>query len=458
MSEQNYSGRHPASFRDPCGFVFQNAGTYYRAVMPEGRADYDRLIQSGLYAELLRQGWIIAHNTLPDNTLLPEASLVLQPEQLYCWTYPYEWTFHQLRAAALLTLRLLRTGLQHSMILKDASAFNIQFVGSRPVLIDSLSFEGYEEGTPWQAFRQFCQHFLYPLFLLQQSPELPPSFWMAFSDGLPARVTASLLPWKSRLNWNKQLYVFLAAKLSRKQGAASRSYRISKQKILQNVAHLEDLIQGLKPRQQPAVWANYYDQTILSNDYLTAKQQVLEEWLQSLHPARVIDVGCNTGSFSLLAAKYAKEVIAFDADAPSVDQLFCKTQSENIAGIYSLVADFSNPTPALGWANAERSALLDRLRGDVVLALALVHHLAIAGNLPFHYLSECFARICTGRLIVEFVPKSDPKTQLLLQARKDIFPDYHQAAFEAAFAQHFEIEKCLPLPHSERLLYLMRKR
>jgi ribosomal protein L11 methylase PrmA len=447
---------HPASYRDPCGFVFEHSGIFYRAVLAAGREDYDALMQSGLYQQLVERNLMIAHEEVAD--LLPSANVykMLKPEQLGFWTYPYEWSFSQLRDAALLTLKLIRLGLEHGMILKDASANNIQFVSGHPVLIDSLSFEAYEEGRPWQAFNQFCRHFLYPLLVFQKHPEWTPATLMAYPDGLSAPLTASLLPWKSRFSWNKQLYVYLAAALGKKKSGTA--YRISKEKILQNTAQLKDFIGGLQPPKVDAGWSHYYDETILSEDYLESKKAIVADVLKDLGPKRVIDTGCNTGAFSLITAEYAPQVIAFDADASSVDALYTETGARNMRHIHTLVADLTNPTPALGWANAERSALKDRLRGDMVLALALAHHLAIGKNVPFSMISSFFAGITQKWLLIEFVPKSDPRVQLLLQSREDVFVDYTQQHFEGAFSAHFSFEKTFALPHSERILYLMRRR
>lgn len=457
MSLPSDSTRHPTSFRDPCGFVFRHSDTVYRAVLPAGLDDYELLMQSGLYAKLQQQGWIIDHEELDDSGLMPGAAKVLKPRQLSFWSYPYEWSFHQLKAAALRTLGLVRSGLEYGMMLKDANANNIQFVGSQAMLIDSLSFERYEEGKAWQAFRQFCEHFLYPLLVYHQCPHMPPAFLMAFPDGISAQLTSSLLPWKSRLNWNHQLYVFLAASLSKKQGKPQRSIHISKKKILQNVAQLEALIQRLKPREKQAIWSNYYGGTILSNAYLESKKDAVSGILKDLRPVTVIDAGCNTGSFSFMAAEHAQEVIAFDADADSVDLFFQELHRKKQSNIQVLVAGLTNPTPALGWANAERSTLLARLQGDLVLALALVHHLAIGSNVPLANIAELFAGMSKRWLLIEFVPKQDPKTQLLLQAREDIFSDYDQDSFEASFAQYFQILKRIELPHSLRTLYLMAR-
>lgn len=452
------SAQHPASYRDPCGFVFTQAGVFYRAVQQEGKTDYEKLMQSRLYQKLVEKELMIAHEEVSVAALSAGAFKILKPQQLSFWTYPYEWSFSQLKDAALLTLKLMKLGLEHGMILKDASAYNIQFLAGKPMLIDSLSFENYEEGQPWQAFNQFCQHFLYPLLVFQKCPELSPAILMVYPDGLSAQLTASLLPWKSRLNLSNQLYVYLAASLGKKgSGSKTASYKISKQKILQNVTQLQGYIQKLNPTKPDAGWSNYYDETILSDAYLANKKAVVNEMLAALKPARAIDAGCNTGEFTMIAAQHATEVISFDFDAASVDRLYRELAQQKIQNVQALVADIINPTPRLGWANVERSALKERLKGDLVLALALVHHLAIGKNVPFTFISSFFAEITTEWLLIEFVPKSDPKVQLLLQSRKDIFEDYTQAQFEAAFQQHFTIEKATELRHSDRILYLLKK-
>jgi ribosomal protein L11 methylase PrmA len=450
--------QHPASYRDPCGFVFQHSGTVYRAVLPAGKADYEMLMQSGLYQKLVDTGLMIGHEELQDTALQSGAYKILKPQQLSFWTYPYEWSFHQLKDAALLTLKLITTGLKHGMMLKDANSYNIQFVGGKPMLIDSLSFETYEEGQPWQAFNQFCQHFLYPLLVFQKCPELSPAMLMAYPDGLTASLTVSLLPWSSRISWNNQLYVYLAAAVGEKQGRAKTAYRISKQKILQNVAQLKGYIQGLEPKKEKTAWNNYYGETILSDAYLENKKTVVAEVLKGLRPERIVDAGCNTGAFSFIAASAASEVIAFDFDAASIDMLYLQARQRGIANLQMLVADITNPSPALGWHNAERSSLKERLEdADMVLALALVHHLALAKNIPLSFISSFFASLTGKWLLIEFVPKSDPKAQLLLQSRRDIFEGYTKEHFEAVLRQEFTIEREIQLLHSDRVLYLLKK-
>jgi SAM-dependent methyltransferase len=458
MMEDLTRQQHPASFRDPSGFVFIHDGVVYRAVRLAGQQDYDHLMSSGLYRRLSDEKRMIGHEEADHMPLPPDTYKILRPQQLHVRTYPYEWCFRQLKDAALLTLHLAATALEYGMILKDAPANNIQFIGNRPVLIDSLSFARYEEGQAWQAFQQFCAHFLYPLLLFQKIPELTPAIRMAYPEGVSARVTAALLPWKSWFNWKAQLYVYLAAAVTgEKASTRSARLKISKQKLLQNITQLRELISALQPPGHRTAWSEYYDRRLLSEAYLENKKDLIVAILKDVEPRRVIDAGCNTGIFSLLAAAHSPEVIAYDNDPVSIDVLYRDAVQRKCSNISILIGDIVNPAPALGWANGEQPALIDRLSGDMVLALALVHHLAIAKNIPLPFISALFARITSRWLVIEFVPKSDPKVQILLQSRADIFPGYTKEDFEKVFSQEFHIRQSHALSDSDRILYLMER-
>jgi SAM-dependent methyltransferase len=445
--------QHPASYRDPAGFLFTQEDILYRAVQPAYAATYEHFKTKGLYDELVQGRQIIPHEEVSRYNAGFNAYKILKPRQLDAWSYPYEWSFSQLKDAALLTLQLALTGLEHGMILKDANAYNIQFLAGKPLLIDSLSFDLYEEGRPWAAFRQFCDHFLNPLLALQALPALSPAILMAYPDGIPLVLIARMLPWKKRLSMNYQLYVYLAAATFKRAGK-ERALTIPKKKIIQNITQLKDFITGLQLKPARSAWNHYYEKTILSRQYLEHKTGVVRLLLETMKPRRVTDVGCNTGAFSVLAAAIADEVIAMDSDALSVEQLYL----EGHANIYPIVADIACPTPALGWANTERKPLAERIGADAVMALAVVHHLALSKNIPLSFISCLFASIAREWLIIEFVPKQDPRAQLLLAGKGDIFPEYNQAAFETIFANDFMIEWVIPMDGSERLLYVMSKR
>ncbi|PZF73050.1 class I SAM-dependent methyltransferase [Taibaiella soli] len=452
--------RHPASYRDPSGFVFRHFGDIYRMVNISYKEDYDLLMQSGLYTSLAEKKIMLSHTDVTAQfSLAPNAYKVIQPEAVPFWTYPYEWSFEQLKQAALLTLQLNKLALAQNMILKDATAYNIQFVAGKPILIDSLSFEKYTEGAPWKAFRQFCTHFVYPLLLQSKVEGLNPAIFSQYPDGISAKLTASLLPKSSKYNLNNWLYLYLPAKLEGKQddSAKQRSISVSKTKILQNMEQLSGFIQKMKPPVVHSNWNHYYSETILSQEYLQFKEQTVAQWLKEKSPKTTVDVGCNTGVFSFIASQNSGQVVSLDTDPYSIDLLFLMAQKEGVKNLTTFVGDICNPAAAFGWNNAEQSALLSRLKGDMVLSLALIHHLALTKNVPLEMILETFANISTQYVIMEFVPKSDPRSQTLLQNKTDIFPSYTQADFETVAQQFFTIEKQTPMQGSERVLYLLKK-
>jgi ribosomal protein L11 methylase PrmA len=448
--------KHPASYRDPSGYIFEQDGQPYRFVHTSYQPHYDQFVRSGLYQKLAGAGLIIPHT---DATALFDTDTgcykILQPEPVPFWTYPYEWSFEQLRQAALLTLKLNLAALEHGMILKDASAYNIQFRNGKALLTDTLSFELYEEGKPWQAFRQFCQHFLYPLLLHSRLHHFDPAMLMHYTDGVPAAVTASILPGTARFNANLWLYLYLPAKLAAQQQPAQKQLSIPKTKIVQNMQHLSSVISKLRHKTARSQWNHYYTETILSNQYLEHKEILVTEILAGIQPRTTVDIGCNTGAFSKIAAQYSNQVISLDTDPLCIDIVLQETQKTGLTNITPLVADISNPSPATGWNNKEHKALLERLSGDCVLALALIHHIALSKNVPLDFIVQLFAQITSQYLVIEFVPKTDPRAQLLLQSREDIFNRYTQQDFEKLLQQHFTILRSERINDSERTLYLL---
>lgn len=447
--------RHPASFRDPSGFVFFHEGKAHRAVAPACLPEYNQLM-SGLYAALVKKGWLLPHEELHEPAA-DHAYKILLPQQVPYWSYPYEWSFSQLKDAALLTLRISLLALQHNMVLKDASAYNIQFVGGKPVFIDTLSFEAYQEGRPWKAFRQFCAHFLYPLLLQIHQPGTDMRILQAYPDGLPATMIRSILPGRKRWNLNYWLYVFLPAKLETRPDNG-KTYTVSRTKVLQNLQQLESFIGKLQLPALHTTWNDYYSDTILSREYLDRKKEIVAAWLEELPGNTICDLGCNDGVFSELAAHKAQHVWALDGDAACIETLYLTAKKQKQHNILPLVSDLSNPVPAGGWNNAERLPVFERVGSDTVLALALIHHLCLAKNVSLEMVADVLGSLAQRHLIIEFVPKEDPKAQLLLQHKGDIFPHYTQATFEAAFASRFEILSTEVVKGSSRTLYLMRRR
>lgn len=447
--------RHAASFRDPAGYVARLGDDFIRVVNSQYAEDFAALHESGLYDALVREGLLIPHDELAPE-LVPGAFKVLRPRQVEFISYPYEWCFGQWRDAALATLRVQELALAHSMTLKDASAFNIQFVEGRPVFIDTLSFKRLLP-EPWAAYGQFCRHFLAPLALMSYRDARLGQLLRIHLDGVPLDMAASLLPFRSRLRPSLLLHLHAHAASERWVGSPSRPARrkpMSRESLLGLVQTLRGAIQALRYIPDQKRWANYYTETVTGGEYVAAKQRLVAEWLQA-RPLRTLwDLGANTGLFSRTAADLGIQTVSFDGDIECVELNYRDVRENQRTSILPLFVDLANPSPAKGWANGERMGWLERPKPDAVLALALIHHLAIGNNVPLDDLAAFFARLAPN-LIIEFVPKDDPNARKLLHVREDIFDNYHKDGFEAAFTRHFTVERSQPLPNSDRVLYLM---
>lgn len=448
------------SFRDPSGFLFWQKGSLYRQINISYREHYDFLMHSGLYKELESTGLLIPHQELPIRPAQPEiAYKIIQPEQIEFISYPYEWSFSQLKYAALMTLEIQKKALDFGMSLKDGSAYNVQFRRGKPIFIDTLSFEIYREGQPWIAYRQFCQHFFAPLALMTYKDVHLNQLLRIYIDGVPLDLTSSLLPFRTRFQMSLLSHIHLHARSQNSfanKRVDARKLRISRLGLLGLIDNLKAAIRNLRWQPRGTEWANYYQETRYSTYALEHKKQIVVEYLDQLHPRSVWDLGANTGIFSQIASDKGISTISFDSDPAAVEKNYLECRKKGEADLLPLVVDLTNPSPGLGWQNQERLSLAERGPADMVLALALVHHLAISNNVPLGRLATFFSHLCNS-LVIEFVPKTDPQVQRLLATRKDVFPDYTQPAFENEFRKEFYIQGSVKIKSSERILYLMQK-
>lgn len=453
---------HSASFRDPSGRIFRSGNTLLRLVDVSYADAYDHLIASGLYDSLVSAGWLVAHQERDDlQAAYPDAHKILEPELVPVISYPYEWCFSQYKDAALLTLWIAQKALEHGMILKDASAFNIQFLRGKPVLIDTLSFDLYHPGKPWDGYRQFCQHFLAPLALAAHV-DIRFLKWMQISvDGMPLDLASRLLPWQTRLDLGGlgnhiHLHSRLQATFSSSGKAIPQTPEVARA-ILDNLyTQLTKCVARLNWKLGGTEWADYYDITNYSAESFRQKQDLVREYLLYAKPTRVWDMGANNGYFSREASALGIETVSSDIDYSAVEVNYRKVREDGEDKLLPLVVDLTNPTPAIGWANTERDELPGRIQADLVLALALIHHICISNNVPLSMFFEYLSRAAKWA-IIEFVPKEDSQVQKLLSTRKDIFPEYHREGFLAALTPFFEVVKAEIIPGSQRYLTLLRR-
>jgi hypothetical protein len=460
MKKKPSNGSIPGSFRDPSGFLFSRDGTLFRQVNTVYKDDYEHLMQSGLYQALIERDLMVPHT---EADVPPErgegAYKVIQPERIPFISYPYEWCFTQLKQAALTTLEIQKTAFDFGMSLKDASTYNIQFFKGKPVFIDTLSFEMYPEGEPWVAYRQFCQHFLAPLALMAYTDIRLNQLLRVYIDGVPLDMASTLLPFWTRLNFSLLSHLHLHSKSQSyfsDKSVGKRRYKMRRVSFLGVISSLESAVRKLKWKAKGTEWADYYDDTNYTRGGFQHKQEIVSGFLERVQPANVWDLGGNVGVFSRIASDKQIPTISFDVDPSAVEKNYLECVKRGETHLLPLLLDLANPSPGVGWSNNERMALIERGPADAVLALALLHHLAISNNLPFGMIAEFLSGICRF-LIIEYVPKTDSQVKRLLVVREDIFTDYTQEAFEAEFRKRFTIRESVPIKDSERTLYLMER-
>lgn len=431
-----------SSFRDPAGQVFEEDGKIKRRIYPSYFEEYNKFINSGLYLELVQNGLIIPHN----NVIQREDYIEITPEKIPFISYPYEWCFSMLKRAALNTFMINDIALKYGMMLKDASAYNMQWYNGKMVLIDTLSFMSYEEGMNWGPYRQFLQHFVSPLLLMSSRGAAMNKLTEVYLDGIPMSLTAKLLPAIKRFSITNWPHVYAQSwNITVKGQKRMKMPRLALEALLSNLTTFTATIKY----KNKSDWENYYDCDSYTPVALEDKKRIYRECLDLIKQGSLCDIGANTGDYSKLAQLFRFKVISVDSDHDCVEG--CYKYSNDLL---PLVVDLCNPSPAIGFGNTERQSFLDRLHVDTIMALALIHHLCIGNNIPLSMVAEMLWQHCKN-LIIEFVPPDDPKAQLL-RGQKNI-PPYSQEIFIREFSQYFNIVRIYPINDSLRTIYLMEK-
>jgi len=455
--------RVPSSFRDPSGFIFMHNSKIYRQINHSYKNNYEQLMESGLYEKLVSIGALIPHKEVSLSGCESNYKII-EPQQIPFISYSYEWCFEQLKDAALLVLQIQKIALDFDMSLKDASSFNVQFLKGKPIFIDSLSFEKYKAEKPWIAYKQFCEFFLAPLVLITHTDYRSEKLLQTNINGIPLDLAVKLLPLNARFNPYIFLHIFLHAK---KQSEYSNNHsnfkkepHFSKRALIELINNLKDCIKDLQWHPKNSVWENYYndgDCESYESSSLENKKELVSKYLTETKAEFLWDLGANTGLFSKIAAKKGISVISMDYDAAAIEKSYKEIKDCNEGNILPLVIDLINPSPSIGWKNNERDSIFNRKHPDTVLALALIHHLAIGNNLPFSEIASFFSET-SNNLIIEFVPKDDKQVQLILRGREDIFEWYNKDNFEKEFSKLFSIKEKETISDSKRIIYLMEKK
>lgn len=461
----------PGSFRDPDSAVFRADGKVLRGLSSRAADDWDRLRSTAFFARLTEAGKVV--RTTPYEGEAPPSprgepwARVLEHEPVPVISYPYEWPFAMLREAAVLQLEVLLAALDEGMSLKDGTAYNVQFVGSRPVFIDIGSFE--PAAGPWPGYRQFCQTMLFPL-LVQAHLGVPfQPLLRGAVDGLGASDVAGMFSGLRRFRKGVLRNVLLHAYLERRVTSAAeavkadlRSSGFSVEVAKATARKLLDLVRGLEVGKrgsdaddEHSIWSDYRTTCSYSDADAKAKHEFVRAALEPQRSRLVLDLGANDGEYSALAAEHADHVVAVDADEKVVDLLYRRLRAAGNEKVLPLVMNLVDPSGGLGWRNRERAPFVERVRPDATLALALVHHLTIAANVP---LPEVVAWLADfgGRQVVEFPHHDDVQVKRLLANKPaGLFDDYRRETFERLLAERFRVLRQETLPGGTRTLYLV---
>ena len=461
-SALEHSQADAGSFRDRNGRVYVGAGRIFRGLSQQALDNFQSLRQTRFYSDLLAAGAIVASEEIgrPDWAAELDWSGWLEHQRVPFISYPYEWTFSMLRDAAALQLRVLEAALLEGWTMKDASPYNVQFVAGKPVFIDIPSFEPWVDGSPWSGYRQFCELYLFPLMIqAYRGLDFQP-FLRARMDGIPVQSAAGIFGLRDTLRPGIFSHVRLHSLLERKYGKSSRDIRtemgsagFNRDLVLANVRKLLRLVQRLEWRGAGSEWADYADFHNYSEADHAVKGAFVERAVQGCKAQLTWDLGCNTGRFSRLAAKHCAQIVSMDADHLAVDRLYLDPQVRQEGHILPLVQNLVDPSPSWGWNHAERRTLEQRGKPDLVLCLALLHHVVIGANLPLDAFLDWLSQL-GARVVIEFVDREDEKVQQLLLNRREPNHDYELAHFESSLGSRFQVLERLPLGAGKRILYL----
>lgn len=459
----------PGSFHDRNSRVFYCANAVFRGLNEQALNEWETLSFTTFFPRLMAEGKLVYTERVNtagelDSALLGEWAAVLKHQTIPFISYPYEWSFGMLKDAASLLLELLLAALDEDMILKDSSAFNIQWKGAKPVFIDIPSFEKLTPGKPWVGYRQFCQMFLYPLFL-QAYKDVSFQPWLRGSiDGIEPEQCNNLMSTRDLLRPGVFMHVYLQTKMQAKYaqtqkdiGGDLRAAGFNKGLIKANVIRLSKTIRNLTWKRARSQWSDYAS----DNNYTDTDREMKVAFIRNVVMSRpwnlVWDLGCNIGTFSRIAAGNARYVVAMDGDQLAIERFYQALKAEGNTSILPLVSNLADASPNLGWRSLERKALTERGKPDLTLCLALIHHIVISANIPLNEFIDWLTNLCTS-LVIEFVTKEDPMVKTLLCNKEDNYADYEIEYFEQCLGRVFDVAQRKMLTSGTRILYFAQSR
>ncbi len=454
MIEPNY-----ISYKDPAARVVKKENRFYRYIFNSYKAEYDHLMKSGLYDELTKQELLVTHEEIPLKEQDTELYKLILPEQIVFQSYPFEWSYRQWRKAILAFLTINQIALKYGMILKDATPYNFYINADKAVLFDTSSFIFFKENDKWLAYKQFCEEFLSPIILMHYNGQNWGKLYLSQLRGIPLKFVSKQLPTKTWLNLTVLLHIHLHAKYIKKPSTENNTENkgFTLEKVNAMIALIRKSVSSWKsPYLFKNHWAGYYENDIETAAYINSKEEVIRTWLAATKPNSVLDLGANTGRFSFIASSYTNKVIALESDETCVDEIDKEISLKKNNNTFPLIGDLSEPSPALGLMNKEFSTIFDRASSEMVLGLALVHHLYFTKDMSFAQIAEIFSRLSTKYLIVEFIPNEDRKVKGLIQIKPHRARDYTLESFKDNLTAYYELIETKALVSSTRILMLFK--
>lgn len=455
------------SFRDPAARVYSYEDRILRGVDAATLANYRELAKADFYLDAIEQGKITRTKHVDKTDVGALAILgdgwagVLEHERLPLLSYPYEWTFSMLKDAALLHLDLLESALREGWIIKDSTPYNIQFIGASPVFIDIPSFTRRTAGDYWRGYRQFCMLFLYPLMLMAYRQMPYHSLLRGSLDGIAPVEAARFFTGLSRFRKGVLSHVLFPATLERRaagrtmSGLTSRRSKARPQSdamVFGLVQSIRRIVRKLPISSDASTWSDYTTTHSYDPASFDEKLSFVGNVVSQEHYGTVWDLGSNTGTFSEILEQSADHVVSVDSDHESVERLYLRLRDRGDKKILPLVMDLVDPSPNQGWANTERSSFDNRNQPELILGLALIHHICLSGNVPIPAFLDWLAG--TGaKLIIEFVGRDDVMVKEMLSRKLETHADYNLQNFETELDHRYEIGASKLLKDGDRKIY-----
>lgn len=446
-----------ASFKDNHGNVYHHENKIFRAINSSGKELFEDLVENNIIEESTKNNFLIETSIINNkNFLNVNCSYLVEHKKIPFLSYPYEWSFDQLKIAALHHLNFQIFLLEKNFILKDASAFNIQFFGNSPIFIDLLSIKLKKKDEYWLGHNQFCDEFLNPLLFTFFKKVPFNALYQGNLNGITTENLNNLLSLKDKTNFFVFLNIFLKSKLQKNYSEKNlinlKQRKFSKISYLYILKNFKNFIEKINLDKKKTTWSDYSLNNTYSSDQFNQKKNIIIEFVKKNSPKFLLDIGCNDGVYSEFACKNGADyVVGVDSDYLSINKAF-KRSKNNKLNFLPLLIDFANPTPSLGWRQIERSSFIDRCNFDSIIALAVIHHLVIGKNLPLNEVIDVFMKISKNG-IIEFVPKEDETIKYMLALREDIFFDYNIENFEKILATKAIIVNQHKLLNSNRVIF-----